>query len=387
MAAAAISALKFKIALVAWDLKLVIAQIVKFIIGLKALTIAQIKANIAAYANPYVALAAGLTAAAIAAHRFATAQDRLIAKLNDGSATEEDVNKIFNRRLDIQRKITELENNDSKAGKASRINKIAKLKEEYATLTEAIEDYRKAQNGSTEDLAKLKKEFEALLGGGDGGDSPFAKFAQELENFDDALEQVAVNGFKKLEDSILQFVQTGKLAIKDLVRSVIADLARLAIQQTITKPLFSAFTSLFSPTASVGTQAGNVLGDALGDMKLIKSAKGNTFARNGIVPYAKGGVIRKPTVSLMGEQGAEAILPLQRGRGGRLGVAMQGGGGGTTNVNYTGPTLNFNGDQYVPRSAVNSIVQAAATKGAALGETATMRSLQNNRSARGRLGM
>ena len=148
-----------------------------------------------------------------------------------------------------------------------------------------------------------------------------------------------------------------------------------------------ATPSLFSPTASVGTQAGNVLGDALGDMKLIKSAKGNTFARNGIVPYYKGGVIRNPTMSLMGEKGPEAVLPLQRGRGGRLGVAMQGGGGGTTNVNYTGPTLNFNGDEYVPRSAVSSIVQAAASKGAALGETATMRSLQNNRSSRGRLGM
>jgi len=387
MAAAAISALKFKIALVAWDLKLIIAQIVKFIIGLKALTLAQIKANIAAYANPYVALAAGLTAAAIAAHRFATAQDRMIAKLNDGSATEEDVNKVFKRRLDIQRKITELEGNDSKAGKASRMNKIAKLKEEYAALTEAIEDYRKSQNGSTDDLEKLKEKFDALLGGGEGGDSPFAKFAQELENFDEALQNVAISGFKKLEDTILQFVQTGKLAFKDLVSSIISDLTRLMIRQNITRPLFSMFTSLFNPAGSIGSQVGDNLAGHLGDMKLVKSAKGNTFASNGIVPYAKGGVIRKPTVSLMGEQGAEAILPLQRGRGGRLGVAMQGGGGGTTNVNYTGPTLNFNGDEYVPKSAVGGIINAASNKGASMGETRAMRSLQNNRSARGRLGM
>ncbi len=384
MAAAAISALKFKAALIAWKLKVVITQVVNLIIGLKALTIAQIKANIAAYANPYVALAAGLTAAAIAAHRFATANDRLKAKLADGSATEEDVNKIFKRRLDIQKKITELEGNDDRRGKKTRSEKIAKLKEEYAALTEAIEDYRKSQNGSTEDLAKLKKEFEALLGGGEGGDSPFAKFAEELENFDQALEQLAVNGFKKLEDTLVQFVETGKLAFKDLVSSIISDLTRLAIQQTITKPLFNMFTSLFNPAApSVGTQAGNVLGDALGDMKLVKSAKGNTFASNGIVPYAKGGVIRKPTVSLMGEQGAEAILPLQRGRGGRLGVAMQGGGGGTTNVNYTGPTLNFNGDEYVPKSAVGGIISAAAARG----ESKTISSLKNSRGRRASLGL
>ena len=46
-----------------------------------------------------------------------------------------------------------------------------------------------------------------------------------------------------MEDAILQFVQTGKLAFKDLVRSVIADLTRLMIRQTVTKPLFNAFTS------------------------------------------------------------------------------------------------------------------------------------------------
>ena len=92
-------------------------------------------------------------------------------------------------------------------------------------------------------------------------------------------------------------------------------------------------------------------------------------------------------MSLMGEAGPEAILPLQRGRGGRLGVVMQGGGGGTTNVNYTGPTLNFNGDEYVPRSAVGGIINAASKRGASMGETRAMRSLQNNRSARGRLGM
>ena len=89
----------------------------------------------------------------------------------------------------------------------------------------------------------------------------------------------------------------------------------------------------------------------------------------------------------MGEAGPEAILPLQRGRGGRLGVSMQGGGGGTTNVNYTGPTLNFNGDEYVPKSSVNDIINSAANKGAAMGETKTLRSLQNSRSSRSRIGI
>ena len=63
------------------------------------------------------------------------------------------------------------------------------------------------------------------------------------------------------------------------------------------------------------------------------------------------------------------------------------GGGVTTTVNYTGPTLNFNGDEYVPKSAVGSIINSAANKGAAMGETKTMRSLQNSRSSRSRIGI
>ena len=115
-----------------------------------------------------------------------------------------------------------------------------------------------------------------------------------------------------------------------------------------------------------------------------------------IVPYAKGGVVDRPTMfkygasqlGIAGEAGPEAILPLKRGASGKLGVTMQGGGGGgTTNVNYTGPTLNFNGDEYVPRSAVGGIINAAANKGAAMGETSTMMSLQNNRSSRSRIGI
>lgn len=53
-----------------------------------------------------------------------------------------------------------------------------------------------------------------------------------------------------------------------------------------------------------------------------------------ITPFAEGGVVASPTyfsaggaVGLMGERGAEAIMPLARGPDGRLGVMAQSGGG------------------------------------------------------------
>lgn len=52
----------------------------------------------------------------------------------------------------------------------------------------------------------------------------------------------------------------------------------------------------------------------------------------GVAPFAKGGVVASPTyfgsgggMGLMGEAGAEAILPLKRGPDGSLGVAAGGG--------------------------------------------------------------
>ncbi|MBP0438903.1 phage tail tape measure protein [Tianweitania sediminis] len=58
-----------------------------------------------------------------------------------------------------------------------------------------------------------------------------------------------------------------------------------------------------------------------------------------VVPFAKGGVVASPSyfpmghnLGLMGEAGAEAILPLARGADGRLGVAA---GGSTPSVHVT----------------------------------------------------
>ena len=154
----------------------------------------------------------------------------------------------------------------------------------------------------------------------EGAKQGFAKYKEGLEDVAGAMSKTVGNAFKKLEDTLVNFVQTGKFAFKDLARSIIADLTRIAVQQTIMKPLTGWLGGIFP----------NIFG----------SAKGNVFAANGIQKFARGGIVDKPTVfpfkngiGLMGEAGAEAILPLKRGKGGRLGV--EGGGGGNTVVNVS----------------------------------------------------
>ena len=68
-------------------------------------------------------------------------------------------------------------------------------------------------------------------------------------------------------------------------------------------------------------------------------AKGGVVP-GGVVPFAAGGVVASPTyfplgrgLGVMGEAGAEAVMPLARGPDGRLGVRAAGRGGSNVTVN------------------------------------------------------
>jgi lambda family phage tail tape measure protein len=88
----------------------------------------------------------------------------------------------------------------------------------------------------------------------------------------------------------------------------------------------------------------------------------------GVQAFASGGVIGSPTyfpngnqMGLMGEAGAEAIMPLQRGSDGRLGVATSGGGQRPSiTVNISTPdAASFVKSQ----GQVSAIVARAANRG------------------------
>ncbi|MEX6505617.1 phage tail tape measure protein [Jiella sp. M17.18] len=83
--------------------------------------------------------------------------------------------------------------------------------------------------------------------------------------------------------------------------------------------------------------ASNAIGQAFGGLGNLLSGGG--AAVTGVTAFAKGGVVATPSyfpaggkLGLMGEAGAEAILPLQRGADGSLGVAVPSGGSATNIV-------------------------------------------------------
>ena len=93
----------------------------------------------------------------------------------------------------------------------------------------------------------------------------------------------------------------------------------------------AAYNAAVSPVFS---QVGGILGrGVVGAVNaLMPFANGASFSQGRVMPFADGGIVGGPTyfpmrggTGLMGEAGPEAILPLRRGRDGKLGVATDGG--------------------------------------------------------------
>ena len=138
---------------------------------------------------------------------------------------------------------------------------------------------------------------------------------------------------------------------------------------------------------------------------IFPSEQGSYSRAGGFKAFQYGGVVNQPTLGLMGEGGEpEYVIPASKmdgamsrySAGARGGAVIPGGSGdsgtvagssGNTVVEYTGPTLNFNGDEYVPKSAVPEIIGAATKQGAMAGKAQTINALRNSRSQRASLGL
>jgi hypothetical protein len=61
-----------------------------------------------------------------------------------------------------------------------------------------------------------------------------------------ATERAFANAFSGAEDSLVEFIRTGKLEFQGLADSILADLARMTVRQTLTAPLAGALQSGFA---------------------------------------------------------------------------------------------------------------------------------------------
>ncbi|MCS0501093.1 phage tail tape measure protein [Ancylobacter mangrovi] len=104
----------------------------------------------------------------------------------------------------------------------------------------------------------------------------------------------------------------------DVFRSLVSRLSTLALDAAF-RPIEQGVARLFQNLlgGTLGFANGGVIGAAPGGGRVVPFAQGGVVAAPSYFPLAGG------RTGLMGESGAEAILPLRRGPDGRLGVAAQ----------------------------------------------------------------
>jgi phage-related minor tail protein len=160
--------------------------------------------------------------------------------------------------------------------------------------------------------------------------------------------------------SIVDGTSSVKDAFKAMASDIIKELYRIFVVKRITGMIAGAIMG--GPTAAATSAAAAGAGGLY--------ANGAAFSNGNVVPFANGGVVGSPTTfpmaggktGLMGEAGPEAIMPLKRGKDGKLGVAADGGGAVNIVQNFN---ISANGDDSVKRIVRQQIPQIAeATKAA-----------------------
>jgi TP901 family phage tail tape measure protein len=180
--------------------------------------------------------------------------------------------------------------------------------------------------------------------------------------------EIGSEEYRQLEEQI-NAQKTAAAGIKELekARANEAEQARKAseAQKQWNNQLTYAFKDAIMNSKNLGDALSN-LANRVQDMLVNKAldsllgnfmggfAKGAAFQAGGVTAFASGGVVNSPTmfpmrggVGLMGEAGAEAIMPLTRTSSGDLGVKAVGAGtvvNTSININVSGGTKEQNDD-------------------------------------------
>jgi tape measure domain-containing protein len=220
----------------------------------------------------------------------------------------------------------------------------------------------------------------------------------------DGIGNAFANSFKSLIDGTMSarealssFFKDVASMFLDMAAQIIAKQMTMIILQTILKALGAVSGggggSAFNANGALPAGTGNIpsLGSSFG------FAKGGVFNSPKFFQFAQGGTMQN---GVLGEAGPEAIMPLSRGAGGKLGVnasglreAMGGGTGmgGSPVLNMSFETTRFGDTDYVSRDQLEAAMaqtrRQASSDGAKRGMSMTLDRLQQSPQTRSRVGL
>ena len=127
----------------------------------------------------------------------------------------------------------------------------------------------------------------------DGATRFLKDYVAESNDAATATERAFANAFSGAEDSLVGFISTGKLEFQGLADSILADLARMTVRQTITAPLAGALQSAFAGGGLFGLfHEGGIAGERPPAVRYADAAvfehapryHGGGFAGSGLLP-------------------------------------------------------------------------------------------------------
>ena len=323
-----------------------------------------------------------------------------------------DENKELEFRLEAEKQKASIisKSMETAANAKSEEAKILGLKQTEVELNRVnfeletkIDAFRQKKKDEAEDvLTQLQNENNLLQGKIDGNEEEIQQH-QVIEKIVDKIGE----GYRTQVTALVN--KNGELT-KEAENTKKLEAQWKKIKETIATGMTDAIMGLIDGTKSLGESLAGIAKQIASMM--IKKAIFGAFSLNaeggykqgGFQAFASGGMVTKPTMGMVGEAGEdEYIIPaskmaqsMQRYSAGARGESVipgtgqsssGGASGSSTTVNYSGPILNFNSEEFVPKSAVGQIINSAASKGASAGEARTLSTLRNSRSTRSRIGM
>ena len=261
-----------------------------------------------------------------------------------------EINKLFEAGdKKLQQRILDLEAQKAITGLSKK--ELQNINDQI----EAIEKRRAALKGDKKDAEGSADEAYADPSFMDGLRKGLNDLYNEATNLNELIANVGVNAVNSFADAFVDLALTGKASFAELTASILRDLARIIMKAAILQAVKAFIPGLFANGGV--TQGASGYTPIPGSVTEV-AANGLAVAKNGIVPYAKGGLVTKPTLfqykqggvgsyGLMGEAGTEAIMPLRRGANGKLGVEASGSGVGSVvvNVDAAGSSVEGDGNQ------------------------------------------
>lgn len=183
-----------------------------------------------------------------------------------------------------------------------------------------------------------------------------SKYEASSRNVAQTASDAFTSAFGSMESAIVEFTMTGKLAYKDMARSILADLSRIYAKQavmglvnmatSVAGAYFGGAGSGYGQTSAQAATGADINSAGMGgfanggafDRTAQAFAMGGAFGNGEVLTsptpffFADGGAFRR---GVAGEAGPEGALPLKRMAGGKLGVyaELSGGAGGGVQIN------------------------------------------------------